>query len=143
MTDALLPKLAVSAGVWRQGRVLLIRRAHEPLAGLWTFPGGHVEPGERVAAAVLREVMEETGLSVALRGDPLVHEIIRRDPDGRLTGHHVLLVHAAVALGAADPVAASDAAEARFVDPAVLGDFATTDRLDHFVAETARRAGAR
>ncbi len=47
-----------------QGRLLLVRRGHEPGLGLWSLPGGRVEPGETDAAAVVREVAEETGLRV-------------------------------------------------------------------------------
>jgi len=137
-----LPRLAVSAGVWRAGRVLLIRRGQAPLSGLWTFPGGHVEPGETVADAVRREVLEETGLAVEIVGEPLVHEIIRRDPAGVLLGHHVLLVHAARALGDGVPVAASDAADARYFAPDEIAALDTTPRLGHFVAATGARAGA-
>lgn len=121
--------------------MLLIRRAHPPLAGLWTFPGGHVEPGETVSAAVHREIGEETGLRVTLIGEPLVHEIILRDAAGALTGHHVLLVHAAIDAGEAEPRAASDAAAARYVSPGDARGLATTDGLSRFIAETARRAG--
>lgn len=47
-----------------EGRLLLIRRGHEPGKGLWSLPGGRVEAGESVTAAVEREVLEETGLRV-------------------------------------------------------------------------------
>src|SRR3954464_9521483 len=46
------------------GRILLVRRANEPGRGLWSLPGGRVEPGEAEEAAVVREVLEETGLVV-------------------------------------------------------------------------------
>ncbi|WP_308123522.1 NUDIX domain-containing protein [Modestobacter marinus] len=49
------------------GRLLLIRRGHAPSAGLWSVPGGRVEPGETEAEAVVREVAEETGLRVVPR----------------------------------------------------------------------------
>lgn len=49
------------------GRLLLIRRGHEPGAGLWSLPGGRIEPGETHQQAVVREVLEETGLSVECR----------------------------------------------------------------------------
>lgn len=48
----------------RDGRVLLVRRGHEPAAGLWSLPGGRVEPGETDQQAVVREILEETGLVV-------------------------------------------------------------------------------
>jgi ADP-ribose pyrophosphatase YjhB (NUDIX family) len=46
------------------GRLLLIRRGREPAAGLWSIPGGRIEPGESDASALVREVLEETGLTV-------------------------------------------------------------------------------
>ena len=137
----IIPRLAVSVGIWRDGRVLLIRRSRPPLEDHWTFPGGHVEPGEAVADAVVREAMEETGLPIRILGEPLVHEIIRRDADGALLGHHVLLVHAAVPTDDRPAVAASDAAEARFVGAGGLDGLLTTPGLERFVRETARRAG--
>lgn len=50
------------------GRVLLVRRANEPGRGLWSLPGGRIEPGESEEAAVVREVREETGLVVRVDG---------------------------------------------------------------------------
>jgi 8-oxo-dGTP diphosphatase len=47
-----------------RGRLLLVRRANEPGRGLWSLPGGRVEPGEDDAAALVREMAEETGLTV-------------------------------------------------------------------------------
>ena len=46
------------------GRLLLIKRGHEPGAGLWSLPGGRIEPGETDQQALVREVLEETGLRV-------------------------------------------------------------------------------
>jgi ADP-ribose pyrophosphatase YjhB (NUDIX family) len=53
--------------VVRDGRVMLTRRAHEPLAGWWDLPGGFLEPGEHPEAGVVRELREETGLEVRPR----------------------------------------------------------------------------
>jgi ADP-ribose pyrophosphatase YjhB (NUDIX family) len=137
------PKLAVSAGVWHEGRVLLVQRAKSPMDGLWTFPGGHVEPGEPAELAVRREVLEETGIEVVVRGEPMLHEIILTDAAGALTAHRVLLVFAAVVAPGSPvtPVAADDAAAAAFFDPAAIAGLATTPRLFHFIDGTASRAG--
>jgi ADP-ribose pyrophosphatase YjhB (NUDIX family) len=67
--------LAVGAVVVRDGKLLLVRRGHAPALGRWSVPGGHVEPGETDADAVVREVAEETGLRV--RVGPLVGEVLR------------------------------------------------------------------
>src|ERR1700687_853171 len=76
------PYLAVSAAIFRDGRVLIVRRARPPALGLYTLPGGGVELGETLAEAVIREVREETGLDVepgALAGD---RQAIARDSAG-------------------------------------------------------------
>ena len=62
------PQLAVSASVFRDGRILLVRRARAPGLGLWSLPGGRVEVGESLEIALRREVMEETGLQIDIAG---------------------------------------------------------------------------
>ena len=73
------------------GGVVLVRRAREPLAGQWSLPGGAVEAGETWAAAVTREVREETGLDVQLCGIVDVLDRIYTDASGRLEYHYVLV----------------------------------------------------
>jgi 8-oxo-dGTP diphosphatase len=63
-----------------QGRLLLIKRGHEPGAGLWSVPGGRVEPGETDSEALVREMREETGLTV--QTGPLLGRVRRPAPGG-------------------------------------------------------------
>jgi 8-oxo-dGTP diphosphatase len=85
------PIVGVGAVIVDGDRVLLVRRGHEPLKGEWSVPGGAVEIGETIEAAIAREVLEETGLVVDV--GPIVDVIdrIRSDPDGRVRYHYVLV----------------------------------------------------
>src|SRR5512142_2640786 len=59
------PTVAIGAFVFdRDGRVLLVERGQAPAAGLWSIPGGKLEPGETLAQGVAREIREETGMIV-------------------------------------------------------------------------------
>ncbi len=94
------------------GRVLVVKRARPPGEGLWSIPGGRVEPGESAVQAVRREVFEETGLRIDV-GDVLGTVELAAD------GAHVYVVTdfaARVATGSVrDPVAGDDAAAVRWV----------------------------
>ena len=105
------PLLGVSALIWRPqtAQVLLIQRAREPNKGLWALPGGLVEVGETLAAAVVREVFEETGLSVQVGPFVAAFEPILTDEQGRVRYHFVVLDYLAFYQGG-EPVAADDAA---------------------------------
>lgn len=89
------PELAVSAAIFRDGKVLLVRRAGAPAKGLWTLPGGRVEVGEKLVDAVTREVMEETGLSIDVIGLAGYRESILADAVGDRGRHFVILPFAA------------------------------------------------
>jgi len=89
------PFLAVSAAIFRDDRVLIVRREKPPAKGVYTLPGGVVEAGETLQQAVAREVHEETGLTietVALAG---YREALSRDAFGRVERHFVILPFAA------------------------------------------------
>jgi 8-oxo-dGTP diphosphatase len=127
------PYLAVSAAIIRDGKVLLVRRARNPALHLYTLPGGAVEAGETLIDAVVREVHEETSLSiepVALAGH---REVITRDAQGRIERHFVILCFAARWL-AGEPVLSAELDDARWVDPSDLGAYRTTEGLAEIVA---------
>lgn len=100
--------LAVNAGTLH---VLLIRRRWEPFAGMWAFPGGHVDPGETVEAAARRELAEETGIEVDDLTPVGVYTAPGRDPRGR----YATAVFTAHLDGMPAPTAADDADAARWV----------------------------
>ena len=107
-----------------QGRLLLIRRGHAPHEGLWSLPGGRVEPGESAEAAVVREVLEETGLRV--RAGAPVGRV--RIPAGEVMYE---VTDLACTLDGSDqrPVAGDDASDVVFVDAAALERLSCTPRL--------------
>jgi len=85
------PVVGVGAVIVADGRVVLVKRAHEPLKGEWSLPGGSVEVGETLADAVAREVLEETGLRVLVGSLIEVLDRVHRSSDGRVEYHFVLL----------------------------------------------------
>ena len=91
----LRPELAVSAAIFRDGRVLVVRRAREPAAGSWTLPGGRVELGETLVEAVVREVAEETALSIRVKGLAGYREVILDSAVEGRGRHFVILPFAA------------------------------------------------
>ena len=107
------PVLGVLAVVAEGDRVLLVKRGKEPDLGLWGYPGGHVENGETLAEAALRELDEETGVAAVADGQLATIDLIRRDDTGQVTRHYVLVaVRCRYVSG--EPVAADDAADARW-----------------------------
>jgi ADP-ribose pyrophosphatase YjhB (NUDIX family) len=105
------------------GRLLVVRRGREPALGRWSVPGGRVEPGEDDAAAVVRELREETGLTVRV-GD-LVGEVERA---GLAGATYVIRDYECQPAGGM-LVAGDDAAEARWVTPAELLALPTSEGL--------------
>lgn len=128
------PRLAASACVWREGRVLLIQRAR-PIAGQWSLPGGHVEPGEATRDAAARELLEETGVTAALTAFVGLYDVIRHDAAGLLTAHYAIACYAGL-WQSGEAVAASDALSADWVPPEAIAQLFSTTGL----AETVLRA---
>ena len=107
------PLVGVGAIIIEDGRVLLVKRGHPPLAGEWSIPGGVLEVGEMVRAAAAREVREETGLiveAVELLG---VYDRVLRDEKGGILYHYVLVDFLCRRISG-EPRAGGDAADARW-----------------------------
>jgi 8-oxo-dGTP diphosphatase len=140
-TYPMRPYLAVSAAIFRDGRVLIVRRARPPAHGLYTLPGGGVELGETLEEAVIREVREETALEVkpvALAG---YRQAIARDAKGDVERHFVILPFAARWISG-DISLNEELAEAHWLFPDQLAGLTTTEGLAQIVAAAAERLHA-
>ncbi|MGH9495417.1 MAG: NUDIX hydrolase [Candidatus Sulfotelmatobacter sp.] len=108
-----LPLVGVGSIIIENDRVLLVKRAHPPIQGQWSIPGGVLEVGELIREAAIREVREETGLIVE-PGDLLgVYDRILRNPEKRVQYHYVLIDFLCCVVGG-ELQASTDAAEVRW-----------------------------
>ncbi len=108
------PMVGVGAIIFRGEEVLLVKRGREPALGKWSVPGGLVELGEGLDAAIRREVMEEVGLEIRVIDLVAALDRVMFDGNGRIEYHYILLDFLCEMMGG-DPVAATDADECRFV----------------------------
>ncbi len=104
------------------GRIALVRRKHAPLKGRWSLPGGAVEIGETLAAAVAREVYEETGLTVEVGPAIGVFDRIHPDARGKVRYHYVLIDYLCRVRGGM-ATAGSDVDDVRWVAPSRLAPY--------------------
>jgi ADP-ribose pyrophosphatase YjhB (NUDIX family) len=131
MTDRRHPErpiVAVGAVILDGDRVLLVKRGQEPLKGEWSLPGGAVESGETLAAALAREVREETCLEVEVGPVVEVLDSVRRDAEGRVEYHYIIIDHACRVRPGSSLVAVcgSDAADVDWVTVADLERYRVT-----------------
>ncbi len=134
------PTLAASAAVFRGPLMLLARRAGPPgtpAAGLWSLPGGRVEPGETLEEAARRELREEVGVEAEMAGVAATREIIRHDGENRLIAHFVVVAHAA-RWRAGEPHPSAEATEVGWFRPAEIARLPATEGLAEVVAAAAR-----
>jgi 8-oxo-dGTP diphosphatase len=121
------PYVGVGAVIVHEGRVVLVKRRYEPLAGQWSIPGGAVEIGETLETCVAREMLEETGFEVEVGPVIEVLDRITHDDSSRVIYHFVLVDYLCWPIGG-ELRAGTDVAEAVLVDPSELSEYALTDK---------------
>jgi 8-oxo-dGTP diphosphatase len=119
------PQLAVSAAIFRDGKILLVRRARAPGKGSYSLPGGRVEFGESLHTALNREVDEETGLRIEIVGFAGWREVLPAAGGG---GHYLIMSFAA-RWASKEPVLNDEHDDFKWLDPDALGDLRLTDGL--------------
>ncbi len=132
-------KLASSAILERDGRLLLVRRANPPAADMFAFPGGRAEPGEGPQETAIREFYEETALHVT---NPVLFEtydLVTRDSDGSVASHFFLSVFLVESDDDADPVAGDDASEIGWYTPEEIRALPIPDSVRECVDRLALR----
>jgi len=114
-----IPRVAVGAVVFKNGRVLLVQRAKPPAEGKWAIPGGSVEIGETLQQSAEREIYEETGIRIKAGKPVCTFDVIERDPTGRIRFHYVI-VDLLAEYVEGEPRAGDDAAQVRWVSAGEL-----------------------
>jgi ADP-ribose pyrophosphatase YjhB (NUDIX family)/ketosteroid isomerase-like protein len=134
------PIVGVGAVIVQDGRVVLIKRRYEPLAGQWSLPGGRLELGETLEAGLAREMLEETNLEIEVGPVVEVFDRILLDEERHVRFHYVLIDYLCRPLGGTIR-AGSDVAEARFVAPADLGPYQLTAKATGVIERALEVAG--
>ncbi|MGZ8734603.1 MAG: NUDIX hydrolase [Acidimicrobiia bacterium] len=125
--------VAVGGVAVREDELLLVRRGHGPAAGTWSLPGGRVEFGEDLREALVREMLEETGLEIVV--EQFLGWVERIGDD--LEPYHFVILDFRVHVFDPDatPTPGDDAAEVRWVPVAELAELALTDGLLDFLVD--------
>ena len=128
------PQLAVSAAIFRDDKVLLVRRARSPGKGFYSLPGGRVEFGETLHTALHREVDEETGLKIEIVGFAGWREVLPTASGG---GHYLIMSFAA-RWSAGEPVLNDEHDDFKWLAPDGLSDLKLTGGLQDVIAAARR-----
>ncbi len=117
------PRVAVGAVVFREGRVLLVRRGQAPAKDLWAIPGGSIEIGETLQQAAEREIREETGIRIRAARPIFIFDVIERDESESIRFHYVIIDLSAEYVSG-ELSAGDDAVEARWVSAEEINSLA-------------------
>jgi 8-oxo-dGTP diphosphatase len=123
------PQLAVSAAIFRDGNILLVRRARSPAKGYYSLPGGRVEFGETLHTALHREVAEETALKIEIVGLAGWREVV----PGTGGGGHYLIMSFAARWASGEPVLNDELDDFRWLKPDATGDLKLTGGLQEVI----------
>jgi len=123
------PQLAVSAAIFRDDKILLVRRARSPAKGFYSLPGGRVEFGETLHAALHREVAEETALRIEIIGLAGWREVV---PGTSGDGHYLIMSFAA-RWTSGEPVLNDELDDFRWLPPDALGDLKLSGGLQEVI----------
>jgi ADP-ribose pyrophosphatase len=126
------PRLAVGAVVFKDDRVLLVRRGQPPAEDLWAIPGGSVEIGETLQAAAEREIREETGICIRAAEPIYTFDVIERDKKGRIRFHYVI-VDVSAEYVSGELKAGDDAIDARWVSADEMNSLAVSSTTLHLL----------
>ena len=136
-TSPAAPVVGVGAVVWKDGRVLLVKRGRPPRQGSWSLPGGRQELGETVYQAAEREIHEETGVGIRILDIAGVVDFI--DRDGGDIRYHYTVIDVVALWRSGEAVAGDDAAAVVWVAPERLSDYGVTEAVHRMVAAAGRR----
>jgi 8-oxo-dGTP diphosphatase len=128
------PQLAVSAAIFRDDKILLVRRARAPAKGFYSLPGGRVEFGESLHTALHREVDEETALKIEIAGLAGWREVL---PEAPGSGHYLIMSFAA-RWRSGEPLLNDELDDFRWLPPDALGDLQITGGLQEVIQSTRR-----
>jgi 8-oxo-dGTP diphosphatase len=128
------PQLAVSAAIFRDDKILLVRRARSPAKGLYSFPGGRVEFGETLHAALHREVDEETALKIEIIGLAGWREVV---PASSRAGHYLIMSFAA-RWASGEPVLNEELDDFSWLRPDLIGGLQVTEGLAEVIKSACR-----
>lgn len=135
------PRIAVGVVVIKDGLVLLIKRAKPPRQSEWSIPGGAQELGETVAEAAIREVKEETAITITAPTFLEVIDFIDRDPAGKVS-HHYTLVDFGAEYQSGKISAGDDAAAAKWVALDDLADYNLWSETVRIIHKAVKKMGA-
>ncbi len=129
-----LPRVAVGAIVFKDNKVLLVRRGKPPAEGLWAIPGGRIEIGETLQEAAEREIFEETGMTIRALEPVYTFDVIDQDAGGRTRFHYVIVDLTADYIRG-EPRAGDDALAARWVSSDELAALKVSSKTRQLLKE--------